>query len=359
MTDDATTRDDDPGSRLQEPESGAADSKLPEPDSRAADSKLPELVRSETAGPKLPAPVKKPKLPARAAKGGVPTVKSAFDQYVEEITRIPLLSREEEVELAQAFQKGGDKQAGRRLVEANLRFVVKMAFSYRHYDVKVIDLIQEGNIGLMRAVEKFNPDRGYRLISYAVWWIKAYMQNYIIRSWSMVKLGTSAMQRQLFFRQQSDKSEMEQQVVTETLEEDVPDAAGTTVLVPAEMRRHRAEEELTQAARDFSLDATIDSESKATYVETLPSPDARQDERLEKEEIMSLVADRLKEFVATLGEKELYILQKRLLTDEPETLQEIGTRFHVSRERVRQMESQLKERLRKALKSIEGVAEIV
>jgi len=323
-----------------------------------AEDKKQVPAKQANGGSKLPEPVRKARLPARVLPSGVPAVKSAFDQYIEEIQRVPLLTREEELDLAQRFHKEGDREAARRLVEANLRFVVKIAYSYKHYDVKVIDLIQEGNIGLMRAVEKFNPDRGYRLISYAVWWIKAYMQSYIIRSWSMVRVGTSQMQRQLFFRSQTDKSGMDHAVVAETLQEESPEGQGETVLVPAEVRRTRAESELSHAARDFSLDAQVDSESKSTYLDMLPSPEARQDEALEKQEIMAMVAEKLKGFVSDLGEKEMYILNKRLLTDEPETLQEIGEKFGVSRERIRQLEGQLKQRLKKALKSIEGVAEI-
>jgi len=316
-------------------------------------------------------PAVKPGLPAKTERGGAlarprqaepPHRKSAFDQYLEEITRIPLLTREEELALAQEYQETGSKEAGQRLVQANLRFVVKLAYSYRHYNVKLIDLIQEGNIGLMKAVEKFNPERGYRLISYAVWWIKAYMQNYVIRSWSMVRMGTTQMQRQLFFRMQSDKESQEQQSVEETLDEEGGTELGShsgTVLVPAEVKRHRASGEMNIASRDFSLDALVDSESKLTYVDLLPSQDPQQEDQLARREVMDQVASHLAEIVQTLSDKELYVLENRLLTDSPETLQEIGERFKVSRERIRQIESGLKEQIRKALKSIEGVADMV
>jgi RNA polymerase sigma-32 factor len=320
------------------------------------------LPARSSSPPAVPATIRKAGLPARPRQVGPPTRKSTFDQYIEEITSVPLLSREEELDLARRFQEQGDRQAAKRLVEANLRFVVKMAYSYRHYNVKMIDLVQEGNIGLMKAVEKFNPDRGYRLISYAVWWIKAYMQNYIIRSWSMVKLGTSQMQRQLFFRSQTDKEGLEKQAVEETLGEDMELQGGADqeqVFIPAERRKTQAESELSVAARDFSLDAVIGSTDNLTYMDLIPSAAPQQEEELARREILEEVAVRLNDFVQGLPEKEMYILQRRLLTDEPETLQDIGEKFGISRERVRQLENSLKKRIRSSLREIDGVAEIL
>jgi len=313
---------------------------------------------SKKGSSKLPVPIKKSGLPARRKPAGPPRRKPAFEQYIDEIMRVPLLSREEEQELALLYRDEGDGAAGKRLVEANLRFVVKMAYSYKSYNVKLIDLVQEGNIGLMKAVEKFNPDRGYRLISYAVWWIKAYMQNYIIRSWSMVKLGTTQMQRQLFFRNQPEKDSQEEDAVSETLGDEVASQDGA-VFVPAQARKKKASKELHVAARDFSLDATIDSESQLTYLDMLPSEEPQQDEELARHQIMDEVATRINKFVETLPEKELFIVQNRLLTDEPMTLQDIGQEFGVSRERIRQIESGLKERLKKSLGDIEGITEMV
>ncbi len=307
---------------------------------------------------RLPATIKKSGLPARRKPAGPPTRKPAFEQYIDEIMRVPLLSREEEQELALLYRDGGDDEAGKRLVEANLRFVVKMAYSYKHYNVKLIDLVQEGNIGLMKAVEKFNPDRGYRLISYAVWWIKAYMQNYIIRSWSMVKLGTTQMQRQLFFRSQTENDSQEEEAVAETIGEELVDKDGA-VFVPAQAKRKKASRELHVAARDFSLDAVIDAESQLTYLDLLPSDAPQQEEELGRHEVMDEVTNRINSFIEELPEKELFIVQNRLLTDEPLTLQDIGEKFGVSRERIRQIESGLKERLKKNLSDIEGITEMV
>ena len=318
---------------------------------------LPETPAPDKPG--LPVPRRKAGLPAKRRAAGPPKRRSAFEQYLHEITQVPLLSREEELELAQRFKQEEDRDAAKRLVEANLRFVVKMAYSYKNYNVKLIDLVQEGNIGLMKAIERFNPDRGYRLISYAVWWIKAYMQNYIIRSWSVVKMGTAQMQRQLFFRSQPDDDGQGKSAVEETLQEDVDGPGKGAVFVPVERRKKRAASEMSQAARDFSLDAVIDSGSSLTYLDILPSGEEEQEEKLARAEIMDAVAGRLSAFAEDLPDKEQHILQNRLLSDEPETLQDIGERFGVSRERIRQIESQLKNRLRKILRDIEGVADIV
>jgi RNA polymerase sigma-32 factor len=297
--------------------------------------------------------------PAVREQARPPANRSSLDTYIDEIRRVPLLSREEERELAQRFAEHGDKDAARQLVEANLRFVVKMAHSYKHYNVKLVDLIQEGNIGLMKAVQKFQPERGYRLISYAVWWIKAYMQNYIIRSWSMVRVGTAAAQRKLFFRLQND-TEAEQDSVGEALagEESGAVGDGAVVLLPVAARKRRAEAEMHLAQRDFSLDADVGDEGKQRYVDLLADPDINQEESLAREDILLKVSERLAEVVDDLSDKERDILQSRLLSDVPDTLQDIGDRYGVSRERIRQIETQLKKRLADLLGDIQEVDDV-
>lgn len=316
------------------------------------------LVKVADQPTRLPVKAARPMVPARRTQPGLPKAMTAFEMYIAEINRVPLLTRDEEVCLAEEFQKTRDVRIAKKLVESNLRFVVKIAYSYKHYNVKLIDLIQEGNIGLMRAVEKFNPDRGYRLISYAVWWIKAYMQNFIIKSWSLVKVGTTQMQRQLFFRYQADKDGFEQKSVEETLDEE-GGGGETAVLISADVRRQKAERELMAASRDFSLDALIDGTDSLTYMDMLADGKPQQEDKLARSQIMRAVSERLNTFSADLNDKEQYILQHRLLTDEPETLQEIGEKFKVSRERIRQIENSLKERLRKSLDGIEGVEDMV
>ncbi|MFH1529352.1 MAG: RNA polymerase factor sigma-32 [Pseudomonadota bacterium] len=298
--------------------------------------------------------------PAVREQARPPANRSSLDTYIDEIRRVPLLSREEEQELALRFSTGGDKDAARQLVEANLRFVVKMAHSYKHYNVKLVDLIQEGNIGLMKAVQKFQPERGYRLISYAVWWIKAYMQNYIIRSWSMVRVGTAAAQRKLFFRMQTEKEGGEYDSVDEAISDEGADGIreGDVVLLPAAARRRRVEAEMHLAQRDFSLDADVGDDGKQSYVDMLPDPDITQEESLGREEILQKVSERLAEVVDDLSDKERDILRSRLLSDTPETLQDIGDRYGVSRERIRQIETQLKKRLAGLLGDIQEVDDV-
>ncbi len=320
----------------------------------------PKALKAPSEERQLPA-VRKQKAqpPAVREQARPPASRSSLDTYIDEIRRVPLLSREEEQELAKRFADGGDKDAARQLVEANLRFVVKMAHSYKHYNVKLVDLIQERNIGLMKAVQKFQPERGYRLISYAVWWIKAYMQNYIIRSWSMVRVGTAAAQRKLFFRMQKDQ-DAEQDSVDEALAGEDTGAVGDgdVVLLPAAARKRRAEAEMHLAQRDFSLDADVGDEGKQTYVDMLEAPDISQEESVAREDILLKVSERLAEVVDELSDKERDILQSRLLSDSPDTLQDIGNRYGVSRERIRQIETQLKKRLAELLGDIQEVDDV-
>jgi len=328
------------------------------------------MTKKKTTQKALKAPSEERQLPAVRRQGTTapavreqarpPANRSSLDTYIDEIRRVPLLSREEEQELALRFAKGGDKDAARQLVEANLRFVVKMAHSYKHYNVKLVDLIQEGNIGLMKAVQKFQPERGYRLISYAVWWIKAYMQNYIIRSWSMVRVGTAAAQRKLFFRTQSEKEGAEYDSVDEVLTDERAGAMGEgdVVLLPAAARKRRIEAEMHLAQRDFSLDADVGDEGKQRYIDMLADPDISQEESLGREEILQKVSERLAEVVNDLSDKERDILQSRLLSDSPDTLQDIGDRYGVSRERIRQIETQLKKRLAELLGDIQEVDDV-
>jgi len=318
--------------------------------------KAPKKTRPKA----LKAPSRDRQLPAVREAARPPAHRNSLDTYIDEIRRVPLLSREEEQELAQRFAKGGDKEAARQLVEANLRFVVKMAHSYKHYNVKLVDLIQEGNIGLMKAVQKFQPDRGYRLISYAVWWIKAYMQNYIIRSWSMVRVGTAAAQRKLFFRRPSGSEDVEVESVDEALTSESSGVlgAGEVVLLPAAARKRRAEAEMHLAQRDFSLDADVGSDGKQHFIDLLPDPEVNQEESLAREDILQKVSERLAEVVDDLSDKEQDILQSRLLSDTPDTLQDIGDRYGVSRERIRQIETQLKKRLAELLGDIQEVDDV-
>ncbi len=250
--------------------------------------------------------------------------------YLSQIERYPVLSREEETELALRYRDQNDKQAGQILITSNLRFVIKVALGYRNYGVRLMDLIQEGNIGLMKAVQRFDPDKGFRLISYAIWWIKAYIQNYIIRSWSLVKIGTTQAQRKLFYR------------VGDLPEPRDPENHLENVAKLADKIHVTEDEVIDMAARlkahDLSLDDFIGDRSRDSFADTLR--DDRPDQEailaeLEEQLDLKLWADRALE---TLNPREKYIVEKRILSEDPVTLKELGKHFGITRERARQIE---------------------
>ncbi len=268
----------------------------------------------------------------------------SIDLYVREINRYPLLSREDEQALAIAYQNGDDLTAAHRLVVSNLRFVVKIAHEYGGYGLKLLDLIQEGNIGLMMAVRKFDPARGYRLISYAVWWIRAYIQNFIIKSWSLVKLGTTQGQRKLFFKLRSERDRADRAA-----------GPGEVAALDDMARRLRvaegevAEMEMRLAARDFSLDAELEPGARQSHLDLLADAGATQDEALGRAQEQQMVRGKVGELMNTLNEKERYIVKNRLLAEEPKTLQEIGAHFSISRERARQIEGNVLRKIKTVL----------
>jgi RNA polymerase sigma-32 factor len=264
---------------------------------------------------------------------------AALERYMAEVKRIPMLSREDEDSLARRFRDQGDVEAAHRLVTANLRFVVKIAYQFRAYGLRMLDLIQEGNLGLMRAVQKFNPDRGYRLISYAVWWIKAFLQAYVLKNYSMVKLGTTQAQRKLFFRLRGARAKLEQE--TEASGEELSDAERNARLATdlGVEDTDVNEMELRLAARDFSLDAEVGEDGKETHMDLLPSPAENQEDVVGRNEVQTLLKQDVKAALAILSDKERLIVQERLMADEPPTLREIGERWGVSRERARQIEA--------------------
>lgn len=268
---------------------------------------------------------------------------SSLEQYLAEINKFPLLSREEEYETAKQWQSNNDMAAAQKLVTSNLRFVVKIAYEYKNYDVKLVDLIQEGNIGLMKAVRKFNPDRGYRLISYAVWWIKAYMQNYIIKNWSMVKIGSTARHRAMLFGSRKAKEE---------LFHDDGEVMDETFLLPATSSMNVGELRTLNtdiARRDFSLDAALDEDGRSAYIDLIRSDGSDAEHLVGTEETRKIVGGHLEGVVNALNDRERFILEKRLIADEAMTLQEIGDHFHVTRERARQLEANLKKKLARAI----------
>jgi RNA polymerase sigma-32 factor len=272
----------------------------------------------------------------------LPAITSTLDLYITEINRFHLLLPEEEFELAVRLKKYNDMEAAEKLVVSNLRFVVKIAYEYRNYGLKLADMIQEGNIGLMHAVKKFDPYKGYRLISYAVWWIRAYIQNYIIKSWSLVKIGTTQAQRKLFFKLSQTKKDLE------TLSHKNPEFS--EIAESLGVKEGEVEEmDLRLANRDLSLDAYITEDDGTSHIDYLTYEGDDQEALLIKKEELGLIKKDITGALSKLNDRESYIIQNRVMADNPLTLQEIGDRYNITRERARQIEKQALKKLQKAI----------
>ena len=266
--------------------------------------------------------------------------------YLSEINRYSLLKVEEEQALARQFAKG-DSQAGHRLVTANLRFVVKVAYEYRSYGIRMSDLIQEGNIGLMKAVQKFDADKGIRLISYAVWWIRAYIQNYVLKSWSLVKIGTTQAQRKLFFSLARTRRELERYNATGSAIP-VEEIAARMRVKPAEVR----EMDQRIGGRDLSLDAPMGEDGSSSHVDFVASSAQGQDDAAADKQQAGLVSARVRTALTTLDPRERFIIEQRVMNEQPKTLKELGEHFGFSRERARQLEIRAKDKLKVGLAAL-------
>lgn len=259
----------------------------------------------------------------------LPVVSDSMNLYLAEIRRFPVLTAEEEYRLAVKFYEEKDLEAAHTLITSNLRFVVKIAGEYRAYGMKMIDLIQEGNVGLMMAVRKFNPYKGFRLISYAVWWIRAYIQNYIISAWSLLKIGTTQAQRKLFFKLNQAKNAIRNMIG----DDDVPAASHSLDVKESEFV------EMEQRLRgDYSLDSEIASGEGYTLLEGLADDRLNQEQVLAEHQEAALLQKEISQALTRLNEKERYVIEHRVSAEEPLTLQEIADHFSISRERVRQIE---------------------
>jgi RNA polymerase sigma-32 factor len=266
--------------------------------------------------------------------------------YMYEVTKHPLLTREAEVELARRYRDTGDVKAAYKLVASNLRLVVKLAHEYHRNPMSLLDLVQEGNIGLMQAVRKFDPERGVKLSSYAAWWIRAYILRYIMDNWKMVKLGTTEAQRKLFFklRQEQDRLAAQGVEVTPKL---LAERLNVTEQDVVEMDQRLGHDEL-------SIDAPVpgsDDERATRADRLLPTGGPAADDTLGNAELRALFREKLAVFAQGLNEKERYIFEKRLTADEPMTLQDIGAHYGVSRERARQIEAALIARMREYMRA--------
>jgi RNA polymerase sigma-32 factor len=270
----------------------------------------------------------------------LPVVKGSLESYLVQINQFSLLTQQEEFDLAVKYRKYNDIQAAQKLITSNLRFVVKVAFEYKSYRVKLLDLIQEGNIGLMMAVKKFDPYKGYRFISYAIWWIRAYIQNFIIKTWSLVKIGTTQAQKKLFYKigkvRKALESNGEDEKKYELLAHDL-DVTKEDII----------EMEQRMSSRDLSLDAPFDEGQELTHLDLLKEESPDQEEAFAQTEEKKIREREVINAMKRLNEKEAYVIKKRIMADSPLTLQEIGNHLKLSRERVRQIESEALKKLKK------------
>jgi len=263
-----------------------------------------------------------------------------LQRYLAEARRYPLLSREEEHDLAVRYKEKEDVGAAYRLVTSNLRLVVMIAREYQRASRNILDLVQEGNIGLMEAVKRFDPYRGVRFPSYAVWWIRAYIIRYLINNWRMVKLGTTQAQRKLFFNLHKEKERLEREGFS---------PAPKLIAQRLDVKESEVVEmQQRLAGADVSVDAPTDSEGSATLLDFLPGRGGTEDD-VAKAEFRAVVGEKMRAFGSHLKGKEARIFTARLLTEEPLTLQDIGDEYGISRERVRQIEQRLKNRLKEYL----------
>ena len=261
--------------------------------------------------------------------------------YLAELRRYPLLTREEEQELAVRYRETGDHKAAERMVTSNLRFVVKIAAEYSKFGAKLIDLIQEGNVGLMHAVKDFNPYKNVRLITYAVWWIRGYIQEYLMRQYSMVRIGTTQNQRKLFYRLQRERATLD------SLGQEPNFALLSSRLgVPQDEVETMAKR---LSGRDVSLSQPLDAGSTTTLLDLESNGDVRVDDAIGHREELDVLRQNIDLIRGELTERETDILESRILSDEPQTLQEIGDKYGVTREAVRQLEARLIARIRSAV----------
>ena len=280
----------------------------------------------------------------------VPVEGSGLSRYLAEIRRFPMLEQEEEYVLAKAWREHGDVDSAHRLVTSHLRLVAKIAMGYRGYGLPMNEIISEGNVGLMQAVKRFDPERGFRLATYAMWWIRAAIQEYILHSWSLVKMGTTAAQKKLFFNLRRLKSQMQ--------------AIDDGDLSPEHVRQiadhlQVTEQDVVDMNRrldgpDHSLNASLRAESETEWQDWLVDETQSQEQTLADEDELDHRRSLLARAMHVLNDRERHILTERRLKEEPRTLEELSQEYGISRERVRQIEVRAFEKLQKAVKGYEA-----
>ena len=270
------------------------------------------------------------------------TPEGGLSRYLAEIRKFPMLDKDEEFMLAKRWQEHGDADAAHKLVTSHLRLVAKIAMGYRGYGLPIAEVISEGNVGLMQSVKKFDPDKGFRLATYAMWWIRASIQEYILRSWSLVKMGTTAAQKKLFFNLRRMKSQMkalEDGDLHPDQVEQIATKLGVTDDDVISMNRRLS-------GPDASLNAPLRAESEAEWQDWLTDDDAEsaEEELAQSDELHSRMA-MLQDAMGALNERERHIIEERKLAEEPKTLEDLAQVYNVSRERIRQIEVRAFEKL--------------
>lgn len=270
-----------------------------------------------------------------------------LQKYLTEIKRYPLLSPDEEHKLAVRYKETGDRKAAEKLITSNLRFVVKVAAEYSRFGARMIDLIQEGNVGLMHAVHEFNPYKGVKLITYAVWWIRGYIQEYLMKNYSQVRIGTTQSQKKLFYHLNKEKAKLDAM----GMGPDVKLLSSRLGVSEDEVK----EMEKRMAGRDLSLDAPLGKDGGGTghFMDTQADlSSVPMDDALALSEEKEIFSREIKKIIKTLNDKEKYLLQHRILGDPPQTLQEVGDHFKITRERARQLEERVVEKIKEHFKNV-------
>jgi RNA polymerase sigma-32 factor len=278
----------------------------------------------------------------------VMTPEGGLSRYLTDIRKFPMLTRDEEFMLAKRWKEHADPEAAHKLVTSHLRLVAKIAMGYRGYGLPIVEVISEGNVGLMQAVRKFEPDKGFRLATYAMWWIRASIQEYILRSWSLVKMGTTAAQKKLFFNLRKAKSEISALEEGDLHPDQVSHIANRLGVLDEEvvsMNRRLS-------GPDASLNAPLRSDGESEWQDWLADDNAvSQETQLAEDEERSIRMALLEEAMTELTDRERHILTERRLKDNPTTLEELASQYGVSRERVRQIEVRAFEKLQKAMRA--------
>ncbi|MFN3233063.1 MAG: RNA polymerase sigma factor RpoH [Alphaproteobacteria bacterium] len=270
-----------------------------------------------------------------------------LSRYLQEIRKFPMLAKEEEYMLARRWTEHEDTEAAHKLVTSHLRLVAKIAMGYRGYGLPLGELISEGNVGMMQAVKRFDPEKGFRLSTYAMWWIRASIQEYVLRSWSLVKMGTTAAQKKLFFNLRKIKGQIEAIEEGDLRPEDVEEIA---------RRLGVSEDEVVNMNRrltapDSSLNAPLREDSESEWQDMLVDEDMDQESRIAEDDEMSMRRELLADAMDVLNDREKHILTERRLKDNPSTLEDLSQIYDISRERVRQIEVRAFEKLQKAMKN--------